>query len=245
MFPDLSLGADHRLMVAVAHPDDETFGCGSLLLRAAAHGLVTGVACATRGEAGEPAPGVQLVNGDLGHTRDAELHRAASLLGVTHVELLGYADSGMSGTPGPGTVAAARPAELVASVRSAVERFSPDVLVTLDASDGHRDHAAVRDAVVAVADDLDLPTLLHCLPRSLMRRWLEHAFRDRPQTAYLHLSDLGTPDEEIDFVLDQTEHLEGRERAIAAHLSQTSPFEGLPGELRRDFLSRDHLRRVR
>ena len=35
-----SPGAPTRLLVAVAHPDDETFGCGGLLLHAAAAGTV-------------------------------------------------------------------------------------------------------------------------------------------------------------------------------------------------------------
>lgn len=44
-------GEAPRLMVTVAHPDDETFGCGSLL-HAAAAGAQTCVVWATRGEAG-------------------------------------------------------------------------------------------------------------------------------------------------------------------------------------------------
>ena len=47
-----------RLLVTVAHPDDETFGCGSLLAHASARGIETVVACATRGELGEIAPGI-------------------------------------------------------------------------------------------------------------------------------------------------------------------------------------------
>ncbi len=54
MTPDLL----HRptLLVVVAHPDDEAFGCGSVIASASAHGLRTVVACATRGELGEPSP---------------------------------------------------------------------------------------------------------------------------------------------------------------------------------------------
>ncbi len=39
--------------------------------------------------------------------------------------------------------------------------------------------------------------------------------------------------------------LGARDRAIAVHSSQTSPYDGLPDDLRRAFLGRDHLKRVR
>lgn len=35
-----------------------------------------------------------------------------------------------------------------------------------------------------------------------------------------------------------------RERAIAVHASQTSPFHGLPDDLRRAFLATDYAQRV-
>ena len=233
-----------RLLVVVAHPDDETFGCGSVLLRAAAAGVVTGVCCATRGEAGEIAPGTDVPDGDLGRLRELELREAASRLHVSEVELLGFADSGMSGEAPAGALAGVDPDRVREAVDAAVARWRPDVLITLDGSDGHRDHAAVRDATVAVAAARGLPAYLQCLSRGLMQRWVAHTMRDQPESVYLALGELGTPDEEIDLVLDQTEFLAGREHAIAAHRSQVSPFEGLPPDLRRAFLGQDHLRRI-
>src|SRR5690606_35072375 len=110
-----------------------------ILLHAAAAGATTSVVCATRGEAGGTAA-------DLGEIRERELREAASLLGVGEVRLLGFGDSDMSGAPAPGTLCAAPYDEVLAAVRDGMAAFGPDVVVTLDASDGHRDHARMRDA---------------------------------------------------------------------------------------------------
>ena len=231
-----------RLQVVVAHPDDETFGCGSLLLHAAARGAVTAVCCATRGEAGGEAGGA-----DLGAVRERELHEAAAVLGVSKVDLLDFVDSDMSGEPAPGTLVAAPLEEVVDAVRRAVEDFEPDVLVTLDASDGHRDHERVREATVAAAAACGVRTVyLSCLPRSLLQRWVEHMRSERPDIAHLdpEVAAIGTPDDRITTVVPAAAHLATRERAIAVHRSQTSPFEGLPTDLRTAFLDTVHLQRV-
>lgn len=236
-----------RVQVVVAHPDDETFGCGSLLLHLAAHGAVTAVCCATRGEAGEPPPGSGLGPQELGAVREQELHEAAALLGVSQVDLLGFTDSGMGGPAGARTLAGAPLEEVVEAVRERVTAFAPDVLVTLDASDGHRDHSRIREAALLAADACGVRRVyLQCIPRSLMRRWVAQMQRDRPDIEHLDadVMALGTPDEEVTTVLDTAEHLAARERAIAAHASQTSPFHGLPQDLRRAFLTAEHLRRV-
>ncbi|MEV8513498.1 PIG-L deacetylase family protein [Dactylosporangium sp. NPDC051484] len=236
-----------RLMVVVAHPDDETFGCGSLLLHAAAAGATTAVVCATRGEAGEPAPGSGVTAAELPAERERELRAAAELLGVARVDLLGLADSGMAGPPGPGTLAGADPAVVAGRVLAHIEDFRPHVVVTLDAGDGHRDHAVIRDATLAAVgrSKWRVPRVyLQCLPRSLMRRWLLHLAGERPDSPYLEADVPGTPDELVTTIVDTGRHLARRERAIAAHASQVSPYEGMPDDLRRAFLTSDHLRRV-
>jgi N-acetyl-1-D-myo-inositol-2-amino-2-deoxy-alpha-D-glucopyranoside deacetylase len=237
-----------RWLVAVAHPDDESFGCGSTIAHAAARGADVTVVCATRGEAGEVGADFP-AEVDLGTVREAELRRAAERLGVARVQLLGYRDSGFDGEPSPGSLCAA-PVDEVAEVLSRLLReLRPDVLLVLDGSDGHRDHlhvgAAARAALVAA--DGAAPLLVeHCLPNGLLRRWLDEMRAVRPDTVYHSLDPaaLGRDDADITDVLDTSGVLGRREAAIAEHRSQTSPFEGLGPELRRAFLTADHLARV-
>ena len=137
---------------------------------------------------------------DLGAIRERELREAARLLGVDRVDLLGFTDSGMSGDAGESTFVGAPFERVVAAVRAAVDAVRPDVLVTLDASDSHRDHVRIRDAAIEAARDAGVPRVyLACLPRSLMRRWVEHMRRERPEMEHLDadVAALGTPDADI------------------------------------------------
>jgi N-acetyl-1-D-myo-inositol-2-amino-2-deoxy-alpha-D-glucopyranoside deacetylase len=134
-----------------------------------------------------------------------------------------------------GSLCAASPAEVEAAVARLLEREQPDVVVTLDASDGHRDHAVVRDATLAAVDRAEHPTAatyLWCLPRSLMQE-------------FTGVDDLGTPDGEITTVVDTAALVERRWAAMRAHRSQVPPYAGMEPELQDAFLATDRLRRVR
>lgn len=232
------------LLVVVAHPDDESFGCGSVLAHAAASGHGTAVLCATRGEAGESG----FPAGDLAAVREAELRAAASILGVGEVRLLGHRDSGMSGDPAPGSLVTVDPEVVAAEVRIAIDELRPDIVVTPDASDGHRDHVVMRDATLRAVDTAAHPpgaTYLWCLARSSMARWADHLRGAGVDSAYLSVAELGTPDDDITTVVDVRAHLPARWRAIRAHASQASPYDGLPPELQDEFLGHDRLRLVR
>ena len=222
------------LMVVVAHPDDEAFGCGSVLAHATAHGWRSAVVCATRGELGEPAPGSGLTSEQLPAVRERELREACRLLGVGRVDLLGYRDSGVDGEPAPGSLAAADPARVRDRVAALLDDVRPDVVVTLDAGDGHRDHAAVRDATLAALERVARRpprTYLSCLARSLM-------------SELTGLTAVGTPDDEITTLVDVAGVLDRRREAIRAHASQVPPFDAMDPGLRHRFLAVDRLRRV-
>ena len=240
------------MLVVVAHPDDETFGCGSIIARAAANGHRVVIACFTAGELGEPAPGYTVGRDGLGADRAAELRTAAAILGATDVRLLGFVDSGWDGDVAPDSLCGAPDDDVVDAIDAVLRDVMPERVIVLDGSDGHRDHRRSRDATLA-ALDRDPATLANVrvdevgLARSLMRRWADEMRARSPDSVYLHDdgASLGRPDEEFTEVVDGTAQLEVRERAIAAHRSQASPFLAISPDLRRDMLTTDHLARLR
>ena len=236
--------AGERLAVVVAHPDDETFRCGSLIAAAVAAGAHVTVICATRGESGERRPDPLTDSWPLGLLREAELCQAAIVLGVEEVVLLDYVDSGSSGpTPDRGLVAAPLD-QIVPELVAQLTAISPDVVLAVDGSDGHRDHRHLRDALtLAMAQVGPRVRLVHtCLARGLMREWAASMRTANVDREHLTIdeNELGRPDDEL-LTIDTSAVLSTRERAIACHLSQSSPFEGLPADLRRRFLTTDHI----
>jgi N-acetyl-1-D-myo-inositol-2-amino-2-deoxy-alpha-D-glucopyranoside deacetylase len=239
-------GARQHLVVVVAHPDDETFGCGSLIAHSVAAGARVTLLCATRGEAGERAPHPDTDHLPLGDLREQELRNAATVLGVHAIELLGYADSGWDGELPDGALCAAAVDDVARDLGARFAQLSPDVVLTLHGDDGHRDHVHIRQAVeTALArHPARVPLERACLSNGLMRRWVEEMRAGQSATAYLDLDvdGLGTPDSQLT-AIDVSALLAVRERAIACHRSQRSPFDGLSPQLRRAFLATDFIHR--
>lgn len=237
-----------RALVTVAHPDDQSFGCGSLLAWLRAHDVETAVWCATRGEAGHSD--VPRSPEDLGAVRERELHAAAAILDVSHVVVGPWRDSGTLGTPAAGTFAAAADSEVRTEIVRVIEELQPTLVFTLDASDGHRDHAVVRNATVAAAITVSTPpaaVYLSCLPRELMGQWVEVLRKRLPageHREFASIAQWGTPDVDITMTLDTADFYEARWQAIRAHASQTSLYEPMPVDLQRRFLTRECLQQV-
>jgi LmbE family N-acetylglucosaminyl deacetylase len=237
-------GDGQHLVAVVAHPDDETFGCGSLLAAAAAAGARVAVVCATRGEEGEFRPDHSTGHLPLAAVRERELRDAAEVLGVHEVVVLDHRDSGFAGDLPPRALVGVDLDTLADELAGVLAGLAPDVLVTLDGCDGHRDHVHLRDAVGRAAVALDpVPRVVHSsLSRRLMGRWLAEVASVSPDRAYLALDPetLGRSDDELT-PIDTSGVLAVREAAIACHRSQASPYDGLSPDLRRAFLATDHV----
>jgi LmbE family N-acetylglucosaminyl deacetylase len=236
--PTVATAGQH--LVTVAHPDDETFGCGSIIATAVAAGATVTVLCATLGDRGETH--LHLSPQQLARQRLRELHLAAGVLGVADVITLDYGDSDFGGDLPESSLCAADERTVTADVRAVVESVRPDVVVTLDGCDGHRDHVRIRDATRAACHD-GIVLYEATMPNHLMRRWLDEQRTTNPTAAYHSIDpgEFGRPDHEVTHVIDARPVLATRELAIAMHASQASPFDGLSPELREAFLSTDHL----
>lgn len=77
-----------RVIVFVAHPDDETF-CSGLICSLVDEGATVEVLCLTRGEGG-PLGGLE--REELGSAREAEMRKACDVLGVSKLTFLDHVD---------------------------------------------------------------------------------------------------------------------------------------------------------
>jgi LmbE family N-acetylglucosaminyl deacetylase len=133
-----------RLLVVLAHPDDESFGMGGTLARYADEGVDVHVAIATDGVAGSVAGGYEHTLQELANVRRRELDAAVAVLGV-HLHMLGYRDSGYIGDPAnqhPDAFINSDLEEATGRVVALIRQIRPQVVVTHDETGGyyHPDH---------------------------------------------------------------------------------------------------------
>jgi LmbE family N-acetylglucosaminyl deacetylase len=199
------------ILFSFAHPDDETVLAGGLIGKCAASGIPVALSVATRGEAGKVGDPPVCAVEDLPAVREAELRRAAALLGLEDLTLLGYRDRELAGAP-------------VENVRrqlvSLLRTRRPQVVVTFDpnGSNLHPDHVAISrftaDAIAAAADARWFPEdgEPHAVDRFL---WTP------PQRPWNLMRAPGFPAlAGVDFVIDIADWSARKAEALRAHRSQ-------------------------
>ena len=88
-----------RILLLLAHPDDETFGPGGTIAKYADEGAEITLATATRGEMGMLGDPPVTDRAHVGEVRSGELMRAAKLLGIGNVRFLGFLDGQLASIP--------------------------------------------------------------------------------------------------------------------------------------------------
>ncbi len=128
-----------RLLVVLAHPDDETFICGAAIAAFAAAGGSVRLLCATRGEHGRRLGKPPFATRErLPEVREAETRAACAALGVADVAFLGLRDKCLEFEDADA---------LAAAVAVHIRRWRPEGVVTFhEARGGHTDHCAIGRA---------------------------------------------------------------------------------------------------
>jgi LmbE family N-acetylglucosaminyl deacetylase len=143
-----------RMLILLAHPDDETFGPGGTIVRYARQGVEIHLGTATRGEAGMLGDPPVTDREHVGEVRAAELRCAAAVLGIKEVTFMGFADGRLADTPRE---------RIVEKCVEMIRRVRPHVLLGFGPGgvSGHPDHVvmseAAREAFDASADPARFP----------------------------------------------------------------------------------------
>jgi len=221
------------VMAVHAHPDDEVISTGGMLARYAVEGIRTVLVTCTNGEQGDDDGGVK--PGEDGHdaaaVRDkrlAELRESVAHLGIAHVELLGYQDSGMDGwdtNHDPDAFWNVPVEQSSARLAALMERYRPQVVVTYDERGGygHPDHIQAHRIAVAATEATDIPDKLYftAVPRSGIQQMMEYMKSVGMGWDEELPDDFGTPDELITTVLDVAQYVPHKIKALQAHESQS------------------------
>jgi LmbE family N-acetylglucosaminyl deacetylase len=177
---------------------------------------------------------------DVARIRLGELKAATEALGVTHVETLGYRDSGMKGWPQNEDPRAfhRQSSDVVAGrLVEVLERFRPQVVVTYFGNSGynHPDHLKAHDVTRLALDRTQIAHKLYLIarPRSYRERMRSIAeaygiemppVPERPPPQEGMMPDaprpFGVDDELITTFVDASDYWPRKRAALAAHASQ-------------------------
>src|SRR2546422_6757790 len=205
--------ANQRVMFVAAHPDDPEFLAGGTIAGMVKDGCEVSYVIVTNGNKGS---GDRTVTSEqLAPIRETEQRRAARVLGVAHVEFLGYEDGELEDTR-----------DLRRDISREIRRWRPDLIITLNPYRAynnfpgwHRDHRTtarvVLDCVYPLArDHLSFPELLpdhepHKVREVYLIQW-EH-----PQ-----------------LIIDITATIDLKLEAIRCHASQVTDFAAFEARMR-------------
>ncbi|HEY0813750.1 MAG TPA: PIG-L family deacetylase [Pseudonocardia sp.] len=207
-----------------AHPDDESIAAAGTLAKAVAAGHRVVLVFATRGELGEPVPGVLKPGEQLPVRRSAECYASAAAIGAKRVEFLAYTDSGMMGEPSNDAPYCFWQADVEHAARTLaviLDEEEPDVLTTYDDNGvyGHPDHIQVHRVGRRAGELSAVPVVAQItVNRDWMRRGAREAGRDVDLPP-----DMGKAEAEITHRVEAVDFVEQKRASMRAHASQMAP----------------------
>jgi len=201
-----------RVLVVTAHPDDSEFGAGGTVAKLAKEGCEVVYVIVTNGNKGSSDR--SMTPERLARIREEEQRNAARTLGVERVAFLGYPDGEVEDTR-----------DLRRDVSREIRRWRPDLVIcqnprrTYLLGASHRNHRIVGgvtlDCIYPLArDHMAFPELLpafepHKVREVYVMQW------ENPQ-----------------LVVDISETIEAKIKALACHASQFSDFSAVEARVR-------------
>ena len=126
----------NKILVIVAHQDDETIGCGGTIKKLSSMGNKVEVIFVTDGKTGIDQR--NLYGKDIVSVRMSEAKQASEILGVDKISTLSVPCQNVNSDD----------QDLFHKVISKIRKFKPSVVITHSNKDKHRDHRAVSNLVV-------------------------------------------------------------------------------------------------
>ena len=203
-----------RMLVIVAHPDDAEAGAGGTVAKLVKQGAEVVYVIVTNGDTGSSDR--TMTRDRLARTREAEQREAARMLGVKHVEFLGYNDGDLEDTR-----------DLRLDLTRQIRKWRPDLVITQsphrtnNVYASHRDHrvtgGVVLDCVYPLARD-------HLAFPELLPEYEPHGVRE------IHV--IQWQSEKHEFAVDISETMHLKLTAFGCHKSQFHDFAAVAARVR-------------
>ncbi|HUX47557.1 MAG TPA: PIG-L deacetylase family protein [Dehalococcoidia bacterium] len=195
------------ILLVFAHPDDESSSVAGTTAKYTECGVSVDLICATRGEKGTRLDVPTEV--DTAAAREAGLRVAAGITGIRNIYFLGYVD---------GDLEKVDTSEIASQIMNIMRKVQPEIVITFgpDGISGHPDHKAISKATTVAFEIL---TEAAGRPRKLY-------YVTIPESV---LTNVGSedvngvttrPDDEVTTIIDISQHLDTKIRALKAHSSQ-------------------------
>jgi LmbE family N-acetylglucosaminyl deacetylase len=214
-----------------AHPDDEALSTGGLMAKASAAGHRVILVTATRGEQGEPQPGVLDDGEELWQRRVIETAESCKVLGAEEPRFLDYEDSGMMGEPSndnPACFWQADVGEAADRLAAILTEVSADVLTIYDDHGlyGHPDHIQVHRVGLVAAERAGVTNVFEATVNrdraleSFSQIPDEVPEEERPSAA--DFEEFGVAEDDLAFSIDISGQVAVKRQAMTVHRSQIS-----------------------
>lgn len=211
-----------RILLLLAHPDDETFGPGGTIAKYASEGADVYLATATKGQAGMVGDPPVTDREHLGEVRAAELLCAAGILGIRKVVFLGFMDGQLTLSPRE---------SLVEKAVEQIRWVRPHVLIGFgpEGVSRHPDHIAMAEVAAEAFDAAPDPSrfphqladgILPWAPYKLYQFEIAQEILDAWNVPLA-----GVPREKLTTFIDTTAFVDRKVEAFFSHRTQRRDYD--------------------